>query len=34
MDYCSQSTLLDVVNNFKNNGSLVDEVLVVFSQLN
>ncbi|KAK6884947.1 Checkpoint serine/threonine-protein kinase BUB1 [Candida tropicalis] len=30
MDYCSQSTLLDVVNNFKNNGSLVDEVLVVF----
>lgn len=30
MDYCSQSTLLDVVNIFKNQGSMVDEVLVIF----
>ncbi|RCK59426.1 Checkpoint serine/threonine-protein kinase BUB1 [Candida viswanathii] len=30
LDYCSQSNLLDVVNNFKNQGSLVDEVLVIF----
>ncbi|EMG48247.1 BUB1 Checkpoint serine/threonine-protein kinase BUB1 [Candida maltosa Xu316] len=30
LDYCSQSTLLDVVNNFKNQGAAIDECLVVF----
>ena len=30
MDYCSQSTLLDVVNNYKNKGSSLEECLVIF----
>ncbi|KGU30089.1 checkpoint serine/threonine-protein kinase [Candida albicans P57055] len=30
LDYCSQSTLLDVVNNYKNKGSSLEECLVIF----
>ncbi|CAI5759346.1 unnamed protein product [Candida verbasci] len=30
LDYCSQSTLLDVVNHYKSRGSNVDEILIIY----